>query len=136
MSLCDHPFVHLGFEVTERLAQSMEEFEASHWRPTVQALAKAQSPGCREAFDLHLNSSVRRVPETGVWEARLTVAAVLSKAAGSVKIVSPDPAAAPVIDHAYLSDAEGHDLRILVDGIQLGARLWRGSGPQARLEVS
>ena len=38
---------------------------------------------------------------------------------GRCDITSPDPDAAPHIDHAYLSDPDGHDLTTLRDGLAL-----------------
>ena len=42
------------FAGTERLNRAMEAFEARHWLPDEQSLAKARSSRCTEAFDLHL----------------------------------------------------------------------------------
>jgi choline dehydrogenase len=41
---------------------------------------------------------------------------------GALKLASSDPSAAP-IDHRYLSDPDGDDLRILVEGIQLAREI-------------
>ena len=38
---------------------------------------------------------------------------------GAVSITSGDPNAAPEIDHRFLSDPEGSDLSILIDGVRL-----------------
>jgi choline dehydrogenase len=42
---------------------------------------------------------------------------------GSVRIASPDPHAAPLIDHRYLSDPEGHDLAVLRDGLVMAEQM-------------
>lgn len=39
-------------------------------------------------------------------------------------IASPDPRAAPAIDHRYLSDPENHDLAVLRDGVALAQRMF------------
>ena len=43
---------------------------------------------------------------------------------GALHITSRDPAARPLIDHAYLSDPEGHDLAVLRDGLQRANELF------------
>jgi choline dehydrogenase-like flavoprotein len=42
---------------------------------------------------------------------------------GEVRLASPDPRAAPVIDLNYLSDPDGHDLRKLTDAMRFARRL-------------
>ena len=45
------------------------------------------------------------------------------KSRGHVRIVSPDPAADPLIDHGYLTDGDDHDLTVLRDGLALAEDL-------------
>jgi len=45
------------------------------------------------------------------------------KSRGSVRLASPDPAAAPLIDPNYVADT--YDLRISVEGVRLSRRLMR-----------
>ncbi len=45
------------------------------------------------------------------------------KSRGSLRLASPDPALAPNIDLNYLSDPEGHDRRILLEGLRFARRL-------------
>jgi choline dehydrogenase len=42
---------------------------------------------------------------------------------GAVQLVGADPTAGLRIDHGFLSDADGEDLRVLVDGIALARNL-------------
>jgi choline dehydrogenase len=55
----------------------------------------------------------------------ITIAAVLlrPRSVGEVRLRSPDPAVPPVVDPRYLSDAEGHDLRVLLHGIRLAREI-------------
>jgi choline dehydrogenase len=57
----------------------------------------------------------------------LTIGAVLlqPKSVGFVTLRSPNPLEPPNIDPQYLSDAEGHDLRLLVTGTVLAHRVMR-----------
>ena len=45
------------------------------------------------------------------------------RSVGVLRLRSPDPRDPPVIDPRYLSDAAGHDLRVLVAGIELSRRI-------------
>ena len=54
-----------------------------------------------------------------------TLASVLLQPAseGEIRLASPDPTAAPVIDPRYLTDPTGHDAAVLLDGIRLARRI-------------
>ena len=49
------------------------------------------------------------------------------KSAGSITLSSANPLAAPLIDPAYLSDPDGEDMRILVEGMKIAWRVVRSS---------
>jgi choline dehydrogenase len=51
---------------------------------------------------------------------------------GTLRLAGPGPDLPPIIDHRYLSDAEGHDLEVLLDGIEL-ARALAAQPPLAAL---
>jgi choline dehydrogenase len=63
--------------------------------------------------------------QTSVMHGRVAVevACMKPRSRGRVDITSADPRVAPHIDHRYLSDAEGHDLTVLRDGIALANQL-------------
>ena len=42
---------------------------------------------------------------------------------GTLRIVSADAAAPPIIDHRYLSDPDGEDLQVLTDGVALAREI-------------
>src|SRR5262249_47595137 len=42
---------------------------------------------------------------------------------GRLKLTSRDPGAAPLLDHGYLSDPDGEDARVLVDGRHVARQL-------------
>ena len=54
-----------------------------------------------------------------------SVGAVLltPRSRGEVRLVSPDAMVAPAVDPRYLTDADGHDLRVLTEGVRLAARV-------------
>lgn len=45
------------------------------------------------------------------------------KSSGTVRLASADPVAAPVIDPNYLSDPDGHDMRVMVEGVRRCRRI-------------
>jgi choline dehydrogenase len=54
-----------------------------------------------------------------------TLASVLLQpvSLGEIRLASPDPTAAPVIDPCYLTDPKGHDAAVLLHGIRLARRI-------------
>ncbi len=126
--LMDHPTVTVHFAGTDRLHREMDDFEARQWRPDEQSLAKARSRRCTEAFDLHLYSVASHPRGGDDWLYQIYVSSVLPRSAGSVKLASTDPEAAPLIDHGYLSDVDGEDRAVLADGIELARGIGAAAG--------
>ncbi|HUG15519.1 MAG TPA: GMC oxidoreductase [Thermomicrobiales bacterium] len=122
-ALADHPAAGLIYRGSDRLDAEMDEFERTRWTPDEQALLKTRSGRCKEAFDLHLFSVIIRDPDTGERGYWVSVSSVAPKSVGTVRLASTDPAAAPLIDHGYLTDDAGDDLEALLDGIRLGREI-------------
>jgi len=57
------------------------------------------------------------------WSWSLAVACLTPRSRGVLKLTSRDPAAVPLLDHRYLSDPDGEDERVLVDGIHIAREL-------------
>ncbi|HXW84695.1 MAG TPA: GMC family oxidoreductase, partial [Candidatus Binataceae bacterium] len=132
-NLHDHPASRVVFAGTPELVASMEEFARRHWTPEEQTIAKARSTQCRTGFDVHI------YPVGGLyggalagsshgWNWSLEVACMTPRSRGVLKLASPDPASAPVLDHGYLTDTAAEDLRVLVDGIELALQLGASPG--------
>lgn len=126
--LVDHPAVTVRFAGTNRLHRAMDDFEGQQWRPDEQSLAKARSSRCTEAFDLHLYAVASHPCDGKGWRYEVYVSSVLPRSAGSVKLASMDPEAAPLIDHGYLSDVDGEDRAVLADGIELARTIGAAAG--------
>lgn len=126
--LVDHPTVKVHFAGTDRLHRAMDDCEARQWRPDEQSLAKARSRRCTEAFDLHLYSVASRPRGGDGWVYQVYVSSVLPRSAGSVKLTSTDPNAAPLIDHGYLTDVDSEDRAVLADGIALARGIGTAAG--------
>lgn len=121
--LTDHPIACMQLRGSERLSKLMEEFGANNWAPEEQTLLKARSRHCRDAFDLHLYAVSFHDPATGDWEYDVEVSNVAPLGAGRLSLSSLDPEAQPVIDHGFLSDVEGTDREVLLDGVTLGREI-------------
>ena len=123
-NLHDHPRVTLSYAGTRELEEMMAAFAREHWMPEEQTIAKARSSRCREAFDLHIYPVGGRDRRTaGGWNWTLEVACLTPRSRGALRLASGDCAAAPIIDHRYLSDPEDEDLRVLADGVALAREM-------------
>jgi choline oxidase len=57
-----------------------------------------------------------------------------ARSEGSVRLVSPDPAADIVIDPNFFGDAEGYDLGVMTGGVRLARRLFSASALQCWMD--
>jgi choline dehydrogenase len=121
--LTDHPGVHLQLGNPTALGAEMDAQLAAGWLPDEQTLAKARSRHCAEAFDLHVYAVSHQSKATGAWGYLIEIANVTPRATGTVKLASTRPSAAPLIEHAFLSDPDEADLEVLVDGVELAGEI-------------
>jgi len=117
-NLHDHPVGGLIFAGTPELERRMAEFAAAGWLPEEQTIAKARSRRCGRGFDLHIFPTGGPSPDGG-WRWVMPVACMTPRSRGTLRLASADARAAPHIDHGYLSDADGEDLDVLLDGVEL-----------------
>jgi len=123
-NLHDHPVIGLVFPGTPELESSMAEFGRQHWMPEEQTIAKARSSQCGAGFDLHMYPVGGPSAENSArWNWWLAIACMAPRSRGALKLNSSDPTVAPILDHCYLTDPEGQDARILVDGIEIAREL-------------
>jgi choline dehydrogenase len=116
-NLQDHPSVALRYEGTDEMRRLSERFAFQRWHPDEQVIAKARSSLCQEAFDLHVYPVSESIP--GGWSWEIPVACMETRSRGALTLQSAEPDIGPLIDHGYLSDSEGHDHAVLVDGVAL-----------------
>ncbi|MEZ4568932.1 MAG: GMC oxidoreductase [Thermomicrobiales bacterium] len=121
--LTDHPVVHVNLEPSSKLSGQMEIFGTVNWLPDEQALLKARSSLCQEAFDLHLYAVSGENPVLGGRQAVIEVSCIIPRSSGRLTLASTDPNDWPVIDHGYLTDPDGHDLGVLLDGVELARKI-------------
>jgi choline dehydrogenase len=128
-NLVDHP----GLDVWFRPSAGLLEATAAHYTADplrAQSVIRARSPGCApDRWDLHIVMGVEE-PEpdepafaSGKRLANFFVCALKPESRGRVRIRSADPEAVPVVEHGFLTDRDGHDVSVLVDGVRLARRL-------------
>jgi choline dehydrogenase len=130
-NLHDHPSFEVSFTPSDELRRRTAAFEAAgRTVPDEQGFAKAESGRAQaagEPFDLHVFPEIAMDGRLGVFVALLT-----PRARGALTLLDLDPGASPRLDHAYLTDPEGHDLEALIDGVEL-ARSFAAAEPFASL---
>jgi choline dehydrogenase len=124
-NLHDHPMVGADRLVGPQLAEWLAEAAATGALPEEQTLGKACSSLATDGiFDLHL-FPVCASTQTSLTNGRavVEVCTMNPKSRGRVDITSVDKAAAPRIDHGYLTDESGHDIGVLRDGLVMAEEL-------------
>jgi choline dehydrogenase len=117
-NLHDQPFLLMSWEGSDRMSAEMDAARAAGWAPDEQAMGKAASSVETEAFDLHfLPYSPTHRGDGKRWS--IGTSALLPRSRGFVRLRSADPEAKPIIDHRFLTDPEGTDVAILIDGAEI-----------------
>lgn len=125
-NLVDHPVAHLYLRPSRDLLRVVDDFSRDQWTPDEQTLLKARSALCREAFDVHLYAVGGMDLVTREPAYMIEVSCMTPRSRGRVRLASADPNAPLRIDHGYLSDEDGHDLAVMLDGIELGREIAGG----------
>ncbi len=117
-NLHDQPFLLMSWEGSDRMRVEMDAARAGGWAPDEQAMGKAASSVETEAFDLHfLPYSPTHRGDEKRWS--IGTSALLPRSRGFVRLRSTDPEAKPIIDHRFLTDPEGLDVAMLMDGAEI-----------------
>jgi choline dehydrogenase len=118
-NLHDHPAVQMSWAGTPELIARMQAFAADAWMPEEQTIAKVRSemyPKDEPGFDLHIYPVGG--PTADGWRWDFPIGCMTPRSRGDVTLRSADPAAPPRLRHRYLSDPEGHDRQVLVEGVK------------------
>jgi choline dehydrogenase len=131
-NLHDHPAIQLGFAGTPELRAACSAYAADGaFAPIEGVIAKLRSGQCApRGFDLHVYPVGGLVP--GGMEFWIPVACLTPRSRGRVRLAAASGTTAPVLDHAYCSDADGHDHTIMREAVEIARALAR-SGPFAEL---
>ena len=120
-NLHDHSGFSMGYYVTRLFDSLMEDFIASGRTVFAeQSLAKARSSRCTQAFDLHIAPVASPAPDPSRhWQCKILVANMAPRSRGRLTLRDADPQSSPVIDTGYLTDPEGDDIAVLMDGVTM-----------------
>lgn len=124
-NLHDHPMCHADRKVGPELQRWLDEAAAKGFLPEEQTLGKAISNQTQDGlYDLHV-FPVCASDQTSMLHGRVhvEVACMTPRSRGEIHITSSDPNAQPIIDHAYLSDPDDHDIKVMADGLKLAEQL-------------
>jgi choline dehydrogenase len=122
--LVDHPLCYLDYVASQGLVARMAEAAARGWVQEEQARAKAMLPGHPEPVAVHLFPWSQSSAD-GADVFRLSVALMAPRSSGRVRLRDADLTSPPLIDHGYLSDADGHDRRQLAVAVGIGHEVGR-----------
>lgn len=116
--LLDHACVALDFAGTPELTAQLEAME---WGPDEQSLGRLRSTRCDDGpYDVHVfmvagsNSGHPGLPPISLYGG-----AMRARSEGTVTLGPDQDWSRPVVDHAYGTDPEGHDLAVLSEALDL-----------------
>ena len=101
-NLHDHPLVELEFNGSDRLRALLAESAAARFTPEEQTLGKLRSSRASGPYDIHLFPIAAHPHSLLAGRVMLVVAAMEPRSRGVLRVLGPDPEAAPLIDHGYL----------------------------------
>ena len=137
-NLVDHPALVVWFRPSAGLLEATTAHYAAD-PGRAEAVIRAQSQRCPiDRWDLHIYLFIEEAePDeppfvSGERFPVISVVALKPESRGRVRIRSADPDALPAVEHGFLTDPDGHDLSVLVDGLRLARRL-AGTKALARL---
>jgi len=116
-NLHDQPTIEFDYAGKDELRGAMERFaDERGWRPDEQAIGKYPSSECERGFDMHIFPMGGRDPyDTEKWRWTLAAACVNPRSRGELRLSGPRAGDRVLIDHGFLTDRGGSDLRRLVE---------------------
>jgi choline dehydrogenase len=129
-NLHDHPSFELLLRPNERYRDATAAFAGTgRALPDELGFASLRSSWADDGVvDVHVFSEAAM----GSAEPGLFAACLTPRSRGRLRLRSADPSAAPLLDHGFLTDPDGHDLGVLVEGVGL-ARAFLSAPPMAAL---
>jgi choline dehydrogenase len=117
-NLHDQPTFEVDYEGSDELYALMRDFAEERWRPDEQVIAKFRSSECTEGWDLHIYPLGGRDPlNPDGWRWTIAAAVLNPASRGNIDVNGPLAADGVTIDHGFLSDPAGSDLRRLTEAV-------------------
>ncbi|HEX6355386.1 GMC family oxidoreductase [Actinophytocola sp.] len=124
-NLTDHPSAAVELTPTEALAHALPDRDIYLAQTVIKARSSMAGDEC---WDLHIVPSAGPGEDehrnyTGPLAAGLYVSVMAPRSRGTVRARSLDPLAAPLIEHRFFADPDGHDRQVVLDGVDLAHAL-------------
>ena len=117
-NLHDQPTFEVDYAGSDELYALMREYADDRWRPDEQVIAKFPSSECRKGWDLHIYPLGGRDPlDPDGWRWTIAAAVLNPWSRGTIDVDGPLAADGATIDHRFLSDSGGSDLRRLTEAV-------------------
>jgi choline dehydrogenase len=118
-NLHDQPSLELDYAGTDEVRSLMTAHAADRWRPDEQVIGKYASSECERGFDSHIYPvGGRNALRPDEWRWTVAAAVLTPHSRGFVRLTGPSSDDPLLIDHRYLSDPDGSDLRRLVEIVE------------------
>ncbi|MGI5150088.1 GMC family oxidoreductase [Plantactinospora sp. CA-294935] len=126
-NLADHVGSGLTFAASDDLIAATGAFAAEHDFFPSQVLWKARSPHCDpggwDEFILPIPQYDPTRPGRAGYHVQLQAFCMTPRSRGRVRLRGRDPQTPPEIDPRFLTDPEGHDLAVILDGLERAREL-------------
>jgi choline dehydrogenase len=118
-NLHDHPLVEIDFAGSDELRELLRDAAEVGFVPEEQSIGKLRSSHSTGPYDLHLMPVAGLEHSLFAGRVLIGAAALEPRSRGRLQIRSVDPEVAPLLDHGFLSDPDGDDLAVLVEGVAM-----------------
>jgi choline dehydrogenase len=134
-NLHDHPSFTLAVEPNEEYRRRTTAFSAAgHPLPDEMGFSCLSTSRASDGvIDLHLFSVDNGIGPEGERPG-LFVTCLTPRSKGRMRLQSADPAVAPTLDHAFLTDPDGHDLDVILEGVGWARRFLASPALAAMVE--
>ena len=117
-NLHDHPLIELDFAGSDQLRELLEAAAATRFVPEEQTLGKLRSSHATGPYDLHLIPVAAHGQSLFAGRVLIGAAGLEPRSRGHLRLLGTDPEAMPLLDHGFVSDPDGVDVAVLIEGVE------------------